>query len=153
MIEVWDKRVAEWVAQRIPGCGSGFGNCQALGVIHKGRLIAGVVFHNWNPEAQIIEVSGAADDPRWFTRSVINTALGYVFDRLGCQMLIARQRLDNDRAREPWLAIGGEERAIPRLYGREIDGSIITLTEEAWRQSKFCKESGHGRKKLGTGTA
>ena len=146
MILFWDDRVAAWVAGRIPGCERGFGNCRALGVVSRNEMIAGIVFHNWDPKAGVIEISGAATSPRWFCRRVINVALGYVFDGLNCQMLITRQAPGNDRARGIWLALGGTEYLIPRLRGRDEAECFITLTEEAWRSSKFYQESGHGRK-------
>lgn len=137
MTPFWDVRVAQWVAARIPGCERGFGPCQAMGVEHKGEIVAGLAFHNYEPETEIIEVSGAAEDSRWMTRTVINEALGYVFDQIGCQMLVARQALDNAAPRRAWLSIGGTEYAIPRLRGRDKDGSIITLTDDQWSRSKF----------------
>ena len=109
MTPFWDERVAHWVARHIDGCERGFGNCKALGIEHKGELVAGVVFHNWEPETGVIEVSGAATDTRWMTRKVINAALEYVFEDAGCQMLVARQALTNSPARRLWLGIGGTE--------------------------------------------
>lgn len=108
-----------------------------MGVEHGGELVAGLVFHNWEPETQIIEVSGAATNSRWMTRRVMRAALNYVFRDAGCQMLVARQALTNRRARRAWLAIGASEYVIPRLRGRNEDGSIITLTDDQWRASKF----------------
>lgn len=137
MTPFWDPQVADWVSVRIKGCERGFGQCQAMGVAHKDKLVAGVVFHNWEPETGTIEVSGAAEDSRWMTRKVINEALTYVFDTAKCQMLVARQALDNAPARRLWLGIGGTEYIIPRLRGRDTDGSIITLTDDQWAQSKF----------------
>jgi hypothetical protein len=146
MIPVWDKRVADWVSPRVSPADRGFGKCQALGVVHKGELVAGLVFHNWEPEAGVIEISGAAKDARWMTRAVMNTALGYVFDGLECQMVLARQRKYNIRPRKAWLALGGSEVVIPRLYGRGQDGTIITLTAEQWRASKFYQGGTDGQK-------
>ena len=136
MIPVWDKRVAGWVAQQL-GFERGFGKAQALGVVHKDTLVAGLVFHNWEPEHGTIEVSGAATDRRWMTRKVMNTALNYVFDEVGCQMVIARQDIGNLSPRKAWLGLGASEYVIPRLRGKNTDGTIITLTDDQWRASKF----------------
>lgn len=153
MTPFWDERVAPWVSRRIWGDERGFGECIALGVLSRDRkLVAGLVFHNWEPEAGLIEVSGAAIDPRWMTRRVMNTALGYVFEIAGCQMVVARQSVKNDNARKAWKALGGHEVIIPRMRGREEDGSIITLTDDAWRASRFY-EAGHGQQKSRTEAA
>ncbi|WP_434286303.1 hypothetical protein [Celeribacter sp. SCSIO 80788] len=112
-----------------------------MGVEHGGNVVAGIVFHNWEPETGIVEISGASENPRWFTRRVINAALTYAFDGLKCQMIVARQAVENENPRRCWKALGGNEYIIPRLRGRDKDGSIITLTDEAWRSSKFYKEA------------
>ena len=145
MTPFFDRRVVEWAAGHVPGCERGWQGANAMGVEHGGKIVAAIVFHNWNPECEVIEISGAATDPRWFTRKVINAALSYVFDDVKCQMLIARQRLDNEEPRRCWAALGADEVVIPRLYGREIDGTIMTLTEEQWRASKFYRRPAHGR--------
>lgn len=137
MTPFFDVRVADWVAARIPGCERGFGKCQALGVAHDGRVVGGMVFHNWSPEFGTIEISAAADDPRWLTREVINMALDYVFDGAGCQMVMAQQDPENKRAVRLWKALGAQEYIIPRLRGRNNAGSIVTLTDDAWARSKF----------------
>ncbi len=141
MTTFWHPDVAKWVAKRIPGCERGWDKCQAMGVLGqldgRERVIAGIVFHDWNPEAQTIEISAAAETPRWFTRNVINEALGYAFIGAGCQMVVVRQAVDNTAARKIWLKLGGTEYIIPRLRGRDEAGSIITLTDDQWAQSKF----------------
>jgi len=141
MTPFWDDRVAGWVAARIPGCERGFGPCKAMGVVSKGKIVAGLVFHNWQPEHGLIEISGAAEDRRWMTRRVMAEALGYAFDQVGCQMIVAQQDLANEAPRKAWLALGASEYIIPRLRGRDRDGSIVTLTAEQWQVSKFNKPS------------
>lgn len=137
MTPFFDCRVAAWVAARIPNCSRGFGECQALGVEHRGQLVGGLVFHNWSPEYGVIEMSGASEDARWLTRNVISKALNYVFDELKCQMVVANQNPENQRAVRVWKALGAQEFIIPRLRGRNNAGSLITLTDEAWSKSKF----------------
>ena len=145
MTPFWDARVAAWVARRIPGCERGFGECQALGVEHKGEIVAGLVFHNWEPESGVIEISAAATDPRWMTRTVIRTALDYAFSQAGCQMVVARQAVTNLAPRKAWKALGAKEYIIPRLRGRNEAGSLITLTDDAWNASRFNREVSHGK--------
>lgn len=130
-----------WVAARVPGCERGWTEYQSLGVEHKGEIVAGVVLHGWEPETGIIELSGAAEDPRWMTREVMRKVFHYVFEELCCQMIVARQDPSNDRAIRAWKALGANEIIIPRLRGRSRDGSIITFTDDAWRQSKFRRSS------------
>lgn len=153
MTPFWDDRVAQWVSREIWGRIDGFENVRAMGVLKKdGTLAAGLVFHNWEPEAGLMEMSGAAADPRWMTRRVLTVAFSYVFDGCGCQMALARHSAKNTPARKIWQALGAQEHRIPRLYGRETDGIVATLTDDAWRVSKF-NEARHGQEKPRTAAA
>lgn len=118
-----------WVAERIPGCDRGFGECTAMGVERNGRLIAGVVYHSWCPEWGTIEMSGAAIDRRWMTRSVIHRLLAYPFGF--CRMVVLQME-PGSTAHRIWMRLGADEYRIPRLRGPETDGIIATLARETW---------------------
>lgn len=108
-----------------------------MGVEHDGKIVAGVVFHNWCPEHGVIEMSAAAETKRWVTRPVIRAALGYAFDEVGCQMVVSQMDLNNEAPRALWRGLGATEYVIPRLRGKNADGVLATFTDDAWRQSKF----------------
>ena len=140
MTPFWDFAVAKWVDDRLEEAGPfPAGSCQAMGVKHKGETVAGFVFHNYDPRTGLIEVSGAAEHPRWATRAVVKEAMGYIFDTCGCQMMFARQHFENLPARRGWLHLGADEYVIPRLLGRDTVGTLLTLTEEQWRSSKIAR--------------
>ena len=151
MTPIWDDRATGWVAHKIWGEGSSFDNARGMAVVSKDAVVAGLVFHNWEPNAGVIEVSAAASDRRWLTRRVATEAMAYAFDGCGCQMVIARHSEQNRAARKIWVALGATETLIPRLYGRNENGIVATLTQEAWRASKF-NEVNHGKIK-GSGPA
>lgn len=129
-----DGRVADFVAGNIDGCGRGFGNAKAIGVERNGKLIAGIVYHNWCPEWETIEVSGAAIDKRWIRRDILCGLFEYPFSF--CQMIIAQHDRDN-HVRRIWKSLGADEYRIPRLRGRTRDGYIATITKEQWAESPF----------------
>lgn len=140
MTPFWDERVAAWVARRIPGCERGFGPSVSLGVLSKEKKLAGgLVFHNWHPECGVIEMSAASVDPRAWTRTVMKAAFGYAFEQIGCQMVVVRCDAENRRVRKFWRGLGADEYEIPRLRGRDKSEVIMTLTDDAWRASKFRK--------------
>lgn len=131
-----DDQVAAWVAARIPDCQRGFGDCcRALGVEHKSRLVAGMVYHNWAPEWGIIEMSGAADDKRWMTRRVLHDIFAYPFSF--CRMVLAQHDVDNP-ARSIWQRLGANEYVIPALRGEDRDGVIATFSKAQWQAGRFC---------------
>src|SRR5262245_26655894 len=94
-----DEIVARFVAMMIPHVGyRGFGNCRAIGVIDDGgKLIAGLVYSNWNTMAGTIEISGAAlPGAHWLTRETIRRMFEYPFEQCGCQMVMTRVLADNE---------------------------------------------------------
>lgn len=142
----WAKGVASWVQARVPHTAPfDPATIEAMGVEHRGELVAGFVFFNWDPITQTIEVAGASEHPRWATKDVVRCALDYVFDTCGCQMLYCRQHFDNLPARRGWLHLGAYEVVIPRMFGRDTIGTVITLTDDQWRASKIGRRAGDGR--------
>jgi RimJ/RimL family protein N-acetyltransferase len=126
--------VAAFVAREL-GFARGFGECAAIGF--GTPLVAGFVYHNWNPEAATIEISGASTRRDWCNKSLLRIIFDYPFDQLGCQLVIARHSVDNTRVRRIWKSLGADEYIIPRLRGRNDDEAIATLTVEAWRKRKM----------------
>lgn len=136
--------IAEWVADRIPGCERGFGECQALGVEREGRIAAGVVYHNWNPDARVIELSAASETRHWLQRRIMRALLEYPFDHLGCFTAVSRCAPENTPVRRLWSALGAIEIELPHLRGPNQSEILMILTREAWHGSKFMR-SRHGQ--------
>lgn len=131
--------VCSFVA-KIIGVRPDFGNCRCMAVLDSdGKMVAGLVFHNWNPDTEVIEVSAAAVSPKWATRNVLRAALAYCFQTAGCQMVVTRTAEDNNAARRLWKALGANEVLIPRLRGRTASEAILLLTDDAWAKSKFMR--------------
>ena len=77
------EKVAEWVKDRIPQVET-FGPCSAIGVMSEGRLIAGVVYHDYRAQFGTIQLSMAADSPMWARKDLIGALLAYPFGQLEC---------------------------------------------------------------------
>lgn len=127
--------VSQWVAHNIKDCARGFGECKALGVVSGKDLIAGVVFHNWHPESETIEVSSAAVSPKWATRSILTELFGYPFSF--CRMVVARQSAFNERSRRLWRAFGATEYIIKDLRADGEAEIVATLHRSQWVNSRF----------------
>lgn len=120
--------------------GAQYGPAAGIGIADDtGRIVAGAVYHDYDPDAGVIEVSMAADVKRWLNRAVLFGLLAYPFLQLRCQMLLARTRADNGRVRRIFRALGAVETVIPRLFGRDADGVILQLTDDALAASRFGK--------------
>lgn len=137
---IWDKRVGQWVGQGLFNDPAAFKNYQSAGVIDRyGVLLGGVVFHNWQERAGTIEVSVFSASPRWLSRAVINEIMNYAFVGCGAQAVMAQTEAGNNRALKIWRALGSTEARIPRLFGRDRDGIVTVLTDDAWFASKYCE--------------
>lgn len=140
----YDDIVANFVATLIPHCRRGFGKCKTIGVLDsEGKLIAGIVYHNFDPDAEIIEISGASVTPRWLTRSVIARMYQYPFLECGCQMVVQRTPLDDERLLRQLASGNYSFIKVPRMFGRDRDGVLCCLTYEAWTENKFCQRYKH----------
>lgn len=130
--------VEAFVASLIPRCADGFGPCQAIGVIdNDGRLMAGWVWHGWDPSAETMEFSGASLTPKWMTQDILHKLFAYAFDEIGCQMVLTRNSEDNKRLHRQLARYGFTRWDVPRLFGRAENGVFWTLTDDAWRANNF----------------
>jgi hypothetical protein len=131
----------DWACAKIDAT-RGLMPCTTMGVFHGPKLIAVLVYHNWNPEAGVIEISGAADSSRWLTRSVAWEMHAYPFNELRCQMVVQRNSERNVSANGRGLqrmlaAYGYDAIRVPRLYGRDEAGILHCLTDDVWRANGY----------------
>jgi hypothetical protein len=135
-----DGIVARFVARLIPHC-RGFGAYRAIGILNKqDELIAGAVYHNFIPEAGVIEGSAAAlPGHRWVTRQTLQVLYDFPFRICRCQMVRHVVRGSDLRSQRALAAVGCMHVTIPRLFGRNEDGVYCLLTVEAWTSSRFNK--------------
>lgn len=140
-----DEAVADFVRQLIPSVRArGFSKCKTIGIIDGGLLIAGLVYHNYDPDAEIIEISGAAlPGEYWMTRETLKRMYQYPFLGCRCQMVINRVPAEDERQLRMLAAFGYSLILVPRGLGRDKDLVIATLTREEWEANKFNKRLGH----------
>lgn len=141
-----DARVSDFVAQHIPGCERGFSaSSKAIGVLDGEKLIAGMVYHNWAPEAGVMELSGASIDRRWLQRPILHAIFDYPFTDVGCQMVVMRVSELNTSLHRILRGLQFDEYRIPRLRGRDEDEIIFTLTVENWQSHQKFTKVQHGK--------
>lgn len=149
MMTVWghDHSVADFVSHIIWKDDRGFSdNYRAMGILDKGGvLVGGIVYHNYDPDAGVIEWSAGATTPKWLTPNVVKAAFAYPFHLCKCQMLMARTEAKNRRTRRLLCGIGFSEQKVERLFGRNSDGILLTLTDDEWKAGIYhTKEFEHG---------
>lgn len=145
--------VVAWVGWRIPitrrrlerdPSVSPFGPAQAIGVLREdGTLIAGVVYHSWEPEFQTVEMSFAADTPKWLSRNLICELIGYPFDRLGCNRINAATPKTARDARRFIDKFGFKREGVATDgFGPGQDVIISRLLKREWLQTKWATARG-----------
>lgn len=134
--------LAAWCAHRI-GAERGFqAPYTTMGVFQGQGLIGVTVFHNWQPEDGVIEISGASASAKWLPRSVLFEKFSYIFDHLGCQLCVMRVSERNPRMIAVATKYGFTGHLIPRLRGRDQAEWIFTLNDDDWRMSRYHKRNG-----------
>jgi RimJ/RimL family protein N-acetyltransferase len=108
-----------------------------MAVFHYGHVVAGTLYHNWHPESGIIELTSASTDGRWLTRTVIKAMFGMAFGMIGAQMAVLRVSERNIDMVAIAKRFGFDGVLIPRLRGRDEAEWVFTLTDDAWRASRW----------------
>lgn len=141
----YDELIATFVGELIPAVrGRGFGRCKTIGVIQDSALIAGLVYHHYNPDAETIEISGAAlPGKAWLSRETIKRMYQYPFLGCRCQMVINHVPADDERQLRQLAAYGYAFIKVPRALGRHRDAVLCLLTIEDWQTNKFNKRLKH----------
>lgn len=127
-----DEAVAKFVSARIPHAGDDWGPMSAVGVLDsENKLIAGAVFSMFYPEFGTIQVSMAADSPRWATKKVIREILSTAFDKYGCNKVWTSTPHKSDRVIKFNKRIGFTEEAVLRdHFGKGSHATICRMLKK-----------------------
>lgn len=135
------KFIGEWVSEKITTTGQvGFnGKFNSLGVVHNDSLIAGVVYHDWNPAHRTICIQLVSDNPHWASRRTIEKLGNYPFVTLDCQRVTALINSDNKKALRLAEGVGFKREATLERAAGDKDIIILRLFQEEWKAGKFYR--------------
>lgn len=142
-----DQLVAEWVLARCDNIHYGLaaGSYLSLGVVLDDKLIAGFVYSDWQPQFGTMEMSLAADSPRWATRRVIHELLAYPFIVRECQRVTVVTSQNNHKALRLAEGVGFVREAIvERAYGKDENAILLRLFREEWEAGKYGMRQSNG---------
>ncbi len=130
-----DDAAAAWVASRIAHVANAdeLRPYVAVGMANDdGQPVGGIVWHGWRPGYRGIELTAAATDPRWLTRSIVREVFAYPFLTLDCVRVTTFTPASNRRALKLNAKLGFQHEGVVRLgYGDE-DAVIMGLLCEEW---------------------
>lgn len=145
-------QVIEWTGTRL-GIPS-FGMAEGLGICRDGRLLAGIVYNNYN--GSNVEMSIASIDPRWCSRQAIRIAFLYPFAQLGCRRVSATVATHNEAARRLLERLGFEVEGFhPKAMRDGADALSYGLLRENchWISSKSSSADSSSRRRQRSGTS
>jgi RimJ/RimL family protein N-acetyltransferase len=131
--------VAAFVSNGLWGENRGFGACKAVGFVDGDKLVAGVVFHNYEPWSGVIELSAYSTKRKWLTKERLKAIFGYPFDQLNLRACVARISENNTRTLRIWRAFGAVLTPIPDLRANGEAEVVALLKRDTWQNSKFMR--------------
>lgn len=137
------KPIGDWVSNIIfENSEIGFtGKYNAIGVFDGTALVAGTIYHNWNPAYETICMSIASCTPRWATRRIIEGLLRYPFLELGVQRITVTAKATNFASLRLIEGVGfTREARLERAAGRNDDIVVLRLFIEEFLAGKFYRE-------------
>lgn len=137
--------IRAWIAARMP-LPCDLGKATTIGVALGTRLIAGFAFTNFNKTN--IEISMAADSPRWARPANIYSVLAYPFVILKCDRVTCLVQPKNKRARKLLEGVGFQCEGNLRCWWGEGKGDalIYGYLKRDFLKSRWCKGASHGEK-------
>lgn len=130
--------LGDFASVAIWGKAGGFEKFCTIGVADGSEIIAALVYHNYDADNGVVEMSAGSTSKRWMNRKVLTAIIDFPFDVLECQCVVARHDETATHLRRMWASVGAVEYVIPRVRGRDKPAEAISvLTHEAWLASKF----------------
>jgi len=120
-----DREIAHWVGRELHEF---FTDCTAIGFAKDGKIIGGVVYHNYRPPS--IEMSIATIDPRWCTRKVLEQCFTYPFIQLGVKRITTLVDATNQPVRAFNERIGFVHEATLRDALHDGDAALFRMLPE-----------------------
>jgi hypothetical protein len=130
-------QLSDWVAHQIYGFKKDFGNGTAMAVLKGQELVAGMLYYDYDKDAGVIQISGAAVTPRWLTRPILWKMFSYPFNELSCQAVVMRVSPKDTRLKRILTSYGFDCHVIPRLRGRDQDEALYVLYDDVWRSNRY----------------
>ena len=131
--------VGNWVASMV-GCSMPGSGATALGLVHKGKLVAGALYEDFTTASISMTVAVANNAP--ITREFLWAIFDYPFNQLAVEKVVSYSNSSNKASQLLQRRVGFTEEG--RIKGVYVDGDevISTLTKES---CIWLKRLSHGQ--------
>ena len=134
-----DEMVAGMVAARIPNLT--FDKYTALGVVRRGVLVGGVVYHHYI--GHDIQVSIAFDSPGWALPGTLRALFDYPFNQLGCRRMTATIGRKNKKSRKICEGLGFK---LEGVHPKGLDGQQDAMSYGLLKEDcRWIKDRNNGQ--------
>ena len=136
----YDAQLAAWLEKRVPHFTAAPGT-RCLGIVRGQRLLAVVAYSNFSEPGEVwagdVEMSAAADSPRWWSRSVGRDVFSIPFRQFGVGRVTARVRKRDRRTRRFVEGVGFRLEGVMRHALRTDDVCVYGMTRRDWENSNY----------------
>lgn len=129
--------VVKWAAERLPVI---FTASQGIGVMRSGRMVGAVVYHDYRPRYDSIQLS-AVSDGQWLTPKVLREIFYYPFVQLRCSSIYICVAQTNAHARQFVSRVGFKPAGLLRKGFGTVDAVLYDMLPDECRWLR----SGHER--------
>jgi len=137
---VWgDSNVLCDYARSVLGQDVDFGKCLTLGVVDENIILGVIIFHDWQRERGTVEITGAAETPRWCSRDVVRLIYKTCFEKLSVNQIVARCDANNKKTERIFTALGFDAIRLPNMRGPGRDELFFYQTRESWLNTRYSK--------------
>lgn len=121
-------RVGLWVSRRV-GRKAPWVEFQAVGLEQDGKLIAGMVMDCYVKDARC-SMHVAGDGKQWLNREFLWFCFHYVFDQLGCKVVLGMVNADNEDALKFDRHLGFRNLCVIKDGAGECDLIVLQMRRE-----------------------
>ncbi len=136
IIQDRENLIAGWVCRNLGFEVEDLGDNYTLGFEENGRLLGGLVFHNYRPGTDVWWTIYTIS-PRWCSRRVLRFIFDMAFRRLGCRRISLMADASNRRCLSLVKRMGFEEEGCLRAFrDNGEDGIILGMLKSECRWIK-----------------
>lgn len=136
---VENRAVGDFVSRVIWGKTGEIRDYCSAAMFDDGVLIAGVLYHNYQPESGVVELSTGSQSKRWLNRTTLRAIFDLPFRMLGCRLCVLRVSERNTVMCSIARRVGFDEYRIPELRGPGEAEMIYTMTAEQWARGPVAQ--------------
>ena len=100
-------------------------------------VIAGIVYHYYNPDHGTIEMSGFTTKKHWLSRNILNKILEYPFNQLKLRLVFCRFSGNNRFIANIVERLGGTVHILPDMCGEGESQMFGILKRDNWYKSEL----------------